>query len=239
MSFATITWPDGTVWPPGPDPTVQGDQTPDFAPLADFGVNLASCEVDDAVVAALYKWMPTYLAYIERTRSLPFKLARPKAYASTLTDAEFPDRSLPAVFAATARTAEANVVGNEGVYETTWLVAVSCVVRGPNPAATRRLASFYDLAARLALVQQGDLDGLADETRWVTGGEARPLAVPDTGRYLAEGASQFHVFTSGSVQDGLGPTVPSEEPYGDLPLVDVVDMEFQVVPEQPTEEEPS
>lgn len=233
--LSAYAWPAGTVFPPQ-RPAPQ----PELAGYADFGIAVASADIDDAVVATLQKWLPTYLAWLERTRQLSYQLGRPKSYASTVDDDQFLDRALPAVLVATARTQSAPLVAEDGSYSAPWLVATSAVVRGRTPAETRRTASLYELAVRMAVVQaltrdSQELGGPIRGVRWIGGGEARPLADPNgRGRWLGEGASQFSVFTDHVVQEGVGPTTPDEPDYGDLPLVTSVDVDVEGAPINPT-----
>lgn len=214
-----VQWDPDNLWPAG--------ALTDEPKLADFGPGLASVDVDEAVLATLRKWLPTYLRYVAASRSLGYELAVPAAasYANVISDAEFTDKGLPSILVATAQTdGELEIV--DGAYVTPWLVAISAVVRGRTAPETRMLASYYELAIRMALVQQGTLDGFASATRWMSGGESRPLADPTgAGRWLGEGASQFRVFTDVAVREGIGPSVPDQEPYEEPPDVGEVDVD--------------
>jgi hypothetical protein len=188
--------------------------------FADFGSAVATVDIDDWVMDTLAYWMETYLSWIElgrpdktgmlQTRPLGYEIARPKNYANVIDSTEWPSSSLPAILVATAKTNGASTIDGEGKYQTPWLTAVSAIVRGQNPTMTRALASYTELACRMILVQHGMLGGYARNTRWLTGGQARPMSDPTgKGRYLGEGASTFLVTTDGTVQSGTGPLIPS------------------------------
>jgi hypothetical protein len=204
---------------------------------ADFGSCLASVDVDEAVLATLQKWMPTYLGFLQTSRSLPFDLYAPDAshYANVILDDEWRDISLPAILVATARTHSEPEVMPDGSCLVDWLVAVSAVVRGQSRAQTRQLASLYELATRMVLVQQWDLGDFADSVRWLAGGEARPLTDPlGKGRWLGEGASQYLVRTEQAVNRELGPDTPGVpggyEAWPEVTSIDLLDVKYGVTP---------
>lgn len=194
------------------------------AQYADFGQTVASVDVDQWVLATLELWLPTYLTHVASERNLPYAIAEPVNYANVVDDDEWPDYSLPAILVATARTATGPEVMHDGSYSAEWLVAISAVVRGRAAAETRALASYTELAVRQALVQQPSLGDHASATRWLTGGQARPMSDPTgKGRYLGEGASTFGVWTDNSVQAGVGPLAPGLPTYDPPPEVGAAD----------------
>lgn len=178
--------------------------------FADFKNPIASADVDDATLSLLELWLNDYLGMFEDKRGLKRGfLARPKTFASTISEPEFLDHTLPAVFVATARVnGTPEKMATDNSYSVWWLVAISCVLRGPNPAQTRRLASYFESVVRKCLVDHPQLDGSANGVTWLGGGEVRPL--PDQskggGRYLAEGASQYLVRMDDVVAGGLEPS---------------------------------
>ena len=190
------------------------------ARYADFGTAIASVDVDDWVLSTIKTWLPTYLAHVESAKGLDYSIGVPTSYANVIQDDEWPDHSLPAILVATVKTDGTPQIRPDGGYTVGWLAAVSAVVRGQNAAMTRELASYTELAVRMALVQHQTLGGNARATRWVNGGQARPVSDPTgKGRFLGEGASSFEIWTDGTVFQDRGPTEP-EPDYGPLPLVD-------------------
>lgn len=166
-------------------------------PAAEFGTLVVETDVDTAVVATLRKWLPTYIAQVERERNLAVgALARPVAgsYANTLEDDEFVDHRLPAIIVTTAATNDVERFG-DGSYAAMWMTVVSSVVRGRTPPETRMLAALFSGCVRRVLVQASDLGGSASNVLWRRGG-VQP--VPDAtaaGRYLAAGINEFVVVT--------------------------------------------
>lgn len=185
-------------------------------PVADFGPLLLNVDIDDAVLATLKLWLPTYLRQqeIERDKSVGF-FNRPKdeSYANTLDDDEFPDHWLPAIIVTSAHTEGDPQKDGDGNYYAAWNVVVSAIVRGRTPPETRWVASQFEGAVRRTLVHQGvSIDG---ELRW-TGSNVAPVRDPtNAGRYLAAGMSTFVVYADKVVQEGMGPYVPDDDegPY--------------------------
>lgn len=185
--------------------------------FADFGPMVASTDVDDAVLATLETWVPSYMAHFEDARGLERGfLARPKTYASVVESTEFLDATLPAVFIMTARTEQTPQIYADGGYSVLWLVATSCVVRGRNAFESRRNASWTDAVIRKILVDQPGLGGFANGVRWIGGAQAQPL--PDQTkqeRYLAEGASEYDVRVDDVVRPGISPQLADGTPAPD------------------------
>jgi hypothetical protein len=187
------------------------------APVADWGTVVVETDVDREVIRPLMMWMPTYLAQLERERTmLPHLLARPKleSYQNSLEDLSFPDAMLPAIVVTTAQTdgePEPTIVGVDDAYSANFLVRVAAVVRGRTPPETRELAALFSGCVRRVLVNQGTVLGKA---RWL-GSLVTP--VPDTtdkGRYLAAGVSRWSVWVDEAIS-GDGPVIPEpgDPPY--------------------------
>jgi hypothetical protein len=208
-------------------------------PIAEFGDLVTTVDVDDAVVATLKMWLPTYLTQFEQERDLaPGFLSRPNdsAYANTLESDEFLDHTLPAVIVTTAATADPPVITNNWSYIANWRLTVSSVLRGRRPPETRRSASYFEGSVRRLLVQKGDLGGLAKRCRWISSTVA-PL--PDRtgkGRYLAAGITQMVVFGDVAVEFGVGPDIPDAGSYEPLATVQDVTTDVEGVTTIPTED---
>jgi hypothetical protein len=190
---------------------------------ADFGPLVIATDIDDAIIATLRRWLPTYLWYVEQERGITHgSLPRPVAasFANTLSDDEFPDHILPAIMVTTAGTTEATILA-DGMYTATFLTTISCVLRGQKPPETRHSASLYEGCIRRALVQNGSLGGAVAKTKYVP---TNPMVGPvadrkRAGRYLAAGMARFHVYVDQIVQQGVGPILPDAEPYDALAIV--------------------
>jgi hypothetical protein len=203
--------------------------------LAVFGNLILATDVDEAALATLELWLPTYLGQIETERDLTAgSLPRPtgSSFASTLSDDEFLDHALPAVLATTVGTTGAPVVAADASYEVTWHLTVSCVLRGRTAPETRRNVSLFEGCVRRLLVQQGSLGKRVSGTKWVGTNVASVADRTRAGRYLAAGITQFNVFTDQAVQGRVGPVAPANpDPPGTppyLPLATVASVAVEV-----------
>lgn len=184
-----------------------------IGPVADFGPLVLNIDVDELMLAQLRKWLPTYMAEIERERPSLGALQRPKttSYVNALEDEDFPEHWLPAIVVTSAATAGDPEKDGDGNYYAAWNVVVSAIVRGRDPKETRTLASAFEGCVRRLLVQQGvEIDG---ELRW-TGSSVRPVRDPtNAGRYLAAGMSTYVVYVDRVVLEDAGPSEYDDGPY--------------------------
>ena len=97
--------------------------------IANWGPLVIGTDIDDAVLATLRTWMPTYLRDQELERDLSFNPALPRTYANTFEGHEFLDRQLPAIVCTTAALAVTQGGSNIPVGGM-WTSLVACVVRG-------------------------------------------------------------------------------------------------------------
>jgi hypothetical protein len=191
--------------------------------IAEFGPLVTTVDVDEAVIATLQEWLPTYLDQIEIERELGAGyLPRPKleAYANTLDSAEFLDHTLPAVIVTTAATANPPEITNDFSYITNWKMTVSCILRGrgTRPAEARRNAALFEGSVRRLLIQQGAIEAIQSKRcRWMSSNVAPLPDATGKGRYLAAGISQWVVFGDVAASwSGGGPLIPNATPYSDL-----------------------
>lgn len=214
---------------------------------ADFGPLVVETDIDLAVIATLALWLPTYMAQVERERSLPNGfLMRPSksSYRHTVSDdEEFLDGSLPAILVSTASTnGEPDMLGTGMVYAD-YRLTVSNVVRGRTPSETKIVAALFGGCVRRALLHHQSLDGFAADTRWIG---STPISVPDStdeGRWLFAQRNDFVVSVDDVVQAGVGPNLPND-PYQDPdpdadpdapydPIAQVVDVILTVTGKSP------
>ena len=195
--------------------------------IANWGPLVIGTDIDDAAIATMQKWAPTYLKQAKVARNLSYTPAMYRTYANTFAGQEFLDHQLPALVAVTAQ-ATATRGGRNMPYEATWTTRVATVVRGKRPAATRFLASLYEGVQRQILLQKlsaNPPDGPANSVHWQ--GTAYEQ-VPDStvaGRYLLAATSVLQVFTDKAVQSYAGPQTPDADAYIDEATVVEVDIE--------------
>jgi hypothetical protein len=199
---------------------------------ADFGELVVETDVDDAVIATLKMWLPTYMTQLELERGLDYRLARPRqeSYANAIGDDEFLDHALPAVIVTTAQTDGMPDIMSDGSHIASWSVRVSCIVRGPTAAQTRYNASLTSGSVRRALVQHSSLDGAVHTLRWKASRITPWREKSAAGRFLVIGATDFTIWTDNAVKATLGPSAPDHDPYGPLPLVQTVTTDLTANP---------
>lgn len=196
-----------------------------------FGTLLTPYGIEEAIKDFIEKWLPTYLAEVERqTETTAGEIVRPASYRVTRQpEGTWPEDTLPAV----------NVNAAPGEYEQgndalgQWFdVTAMAVAYGLDEDDARRTAQFYSAAIAALLLQQGSLDGLAENLSPV-GMEFADLG--DSARSLARGAFTCKVFVPGVVNRDRGPNQPDpnpdpDQPFGDLPTVSEVDVTVEGVP---------
>lgn len=195
-------------------------------PVADFGPLLISTDIDDAAIATLQAWLPTYLGQIERERGLRVPRPRAASYFTALEEepGEMLDRALPAIVVTTARTDSEPSIAGDGTYLADWRLTVSAIVRGPTADLTKRIASRLEGSIRRLLVSDNGhtLGGAVHALKWMSAFVGPVPNRQQKARYLAAGIGQYRVWTQDTVKEALGPTVPDEPTYDGLPVVTVV-----------------
>jgi hypothetical protein len=193
--------------------------------IANFGPLAIGTDVDDALLATLKTWMPTYLRQFHDERDLAFHPAKPRTYANTFEGAEFLDHQLPAIVCTTA-SLTATRGGPNIPYQGAWQSLVAVVVRGKQPAATRYLAAMYGgSVARCLLQKGGGAGGVCNDLHLVSARYEQVADATGQGRWLLAAVHQLAVFTDEIVQPWCGPDVPDADVYLDEATVVEIDLD--------------
>jgi hypothetical protein len=183
--------------------------------VADWGPCTIETDCDQAVLATLALWFPTYLSRFEDERQLDrntFTRPDPRAsYDSALEDETFPDAKLPAIVVTTAQMTAPPEKDGDGFLYAGWRVGLTCVVRGRTPRESRFVAAAFAGCARRIMLDRPDLGGFAGGVRLTGGRVARVRDATDKGRYLAAGMSEFTVYVDEVLREGGGPV--EADPY--------------------------
>lgn len=204
---------------------------------ADFGPLICETDLEMAAATTLVLWLPTYLAQAERERGLTNRtIARPvpRSFAAHIDEDTFLDERLPAVIIVAAQTADDPVMNMDGLYNATYRLTVTTVIRGRTPPETVAVNSLMGACVRRALLQHQSLGHFAEDLMW-KGSEPQALSDPrGEGRFLAQMENRFDAALGNVVQAGTGPQIPNEpyddpDPEGDPdapydPLAQVVDV---------------
>jgi hypothetical protein len=207
---------------------------------SDFGPLVAAPDVDAAVTAGITEWVDTWFGIMERARGWETgSFARPKRVVTYLDRDEIMDGPVPQVVVQTSQTdGVPQYMGIDGGYRCVWKVAVSAVVRGPVPAATRQRAGYMEAALRqLMLNSLPDSSAIVDDVRWAGSQPAAPLNLrtENSARYLCAGIGNYLVTTDEAVMVGVSPAVPTVPnviyvPYGQVTGY-AIDSTFDTPPE--------
>lgn len=166
-------------------------------------------EVCLAIERACTRWLPSVLATLAPALALPASHVLPDPEAFTDSD------DLPSLVVSSPGTSELPVRDGDGTYTTTWEVVVTVYVRGEDHDDTRRATRSYGKAVRVAVLQDGDLDGLALDVLW-TGTATEPIARTSE-RTLQAAAVRFAVTVHDPTPLPLSPLSPP--PDGDALVI--------------------
>lgn len=166
------------------------------------------------------KWMPTYLAEIERqmfatnTRRFP----EPRSY-QRLPDLEsWAGEQLPGAVVVCGGTADDPRIEGNDKYIAEWSVGIGVVVSADTMVNTQDLAKVYGAVVRAVMLQKRDLEGFATGVRWLE--ESYDDLPPEDARTLAVAYVTFAVQIADVVSRRGGPATPDLDP-ADPPLVTV------------------
>lgn len=200
-----------------------------------FGPIVEGGDVKEAVKATLKRWIPTYLALLERHAARePKSMLLPHSYVMSDGDTlqKKVEEGLPAVVILTPGNGERRPKRDgEGKYRAGFRVTVSVVVSAKDQASTTALAERYRKAVELLLLHQGSLGGFAEGTIFV--GWRTDDMDPQADRTIAAGTNVFEVLVKGIAQHGAGLKEPLEEPYEETDLPTITEVDVDVEAEEP------
>jgi hypothetical protein len=182
-----------------------------------FGRLIGAHHVEDAAVALLRYWLPTYLHEVERqSGQIPGTLGHPCSYRVSGDTDKMPEDQTPAIVLKSPGIADEPSMGGSGVYQAQFRLEASAVVsaRGGmeesgEPRALR-LARMYALALRACLVQQADPDGYLFRRDW-TGEEYDVLSSIDD-RTVCVATTTFRIEVPDVSDANSGPVEPLVPP---------------------------
>jgi len=206
-----------------------------------FGSQVATIDVEEAVLSTLRIWIPEWLAATERARGiLRETLTRPPAERSYHGGDDFDswreDQMPEYITVVKADSLERNASAG---YTVAYDVEIACVLIEQDEEEARTQISLHG-AALMFLVQQPTLGGLA-ERLVMTKAPTPEFPIPDN-RRIARTTASFTVWVSTVVEESAGPVQPNpkespeyegkEEPYKDEPIVEDVDIIFVATTEK-------
>ena len=178
-----------------------------------FGALRDAGQLEDAVLARLQMWLPTYLGRLEAERGT--KLAQIRSYSCHSEYDRLPQQALPTVIVTSPGTAAEPVHEGDGRYSALYTVEVTVVTAGADPLPTRRAAQMYGLAVQGALLQHPRL-GEGINVVDLTGVSFTPE--PLEKRWRVGSTSTFLIEQRDFLSTDAGPSEPSTDPQ-DWPVV--------------------
>lgn len=122
--------------------------------------------LEDAVLATLKTWLPTYLSEVCRQEwvrvdpegdNAPKSLAAPESWAVVSEYDRFPEESLPAIIVAAPGMSAEPARNGDGTIDTRWAFEVSVTLTADTGRNARRNAQLYLAAIIAALLQRRSL----------------------------------------------------------------------------------
>jgi len=186
-----------------------------------FGPLVLATDVENAYVATLKLWMPTYLGFVERHIGDEFgTLPLPGSYTFSSDFNHFPEEQLPAILISSDKLAHPQPDGTKA-YRATFPMKVGVAVSSQDRTSSERLAKIYAGVIRSIFTDKGSLEDFAVATDWLS---------EDYGVHVSEasartfGAAQleFQTEVRNVSRRFAGPQEPSSTPGvepGALPLI--------------------
>ena len=198
-----------------------------------FGLFQLDEDLQEAVVSTIRKWLPTYLALIERKVELaPRSIPLPRSYV--LSDNgelnKKPEDQLPAVVVLCPGGGKITPrQEGDGRIRAGYVVNVACIVTARDHESTDKLARRYRKALELILVHQPSLGGFAEAS--IFRGWRNDELLPEDDRTIAAGTNVFEVLVPDISQAGKGLQAPLDDPYEEAEIPAVTEADVTLEPE--------
>jgi hypothetical protein len=187
-----------------------------------FGPSIGRLDVEEAVIAHLENWMPTYLGREARKRDVA--AMRPiKTYAQRTSYAKWPSQLLPLVLVNCPGIVKGSVVKDgEGNVSKAYRLILGVLVSADTEPHTQELLANYAAAVRDAILPHESLDGFAEFCDLVDEDSTAFPAEPGEERTRGSVGFEFAVGVRNVVNAFKGPAEPLDPPDEappDLPTV--------------------
>jgi hypothetical protein len=200
-----------------------------------IGPIVSGHDVEQATLAVLRRWMPTYLAEAERqTGRVVGSLPVIRGWTVATTFDKWPEDQLPAIVLISPGLASPPDADGGGEYRARFMLGAVVIVSAATEAATRELAGLYSAVMRACLIQHQSLEGFGLGVQWLD--ERYDDLNFDDGRSLAAGQVTFTIEVGGIARRWNGPAHPSEppatptDPIPEDATVETVEVETRPVP---------
>lgn len=184
-----------------------------------FGRLVGAHHVEDAIVAVLKRWYPTYLHEAERASGIvPGSLQKPRSYRITSDQSAMPEDQTPAVIIKSPGILEVPGVNGARQYSARWeietgiLVSAIGTLDNGTPRALR-LARIHALALRACVTQQPDqpgMDAILFRRDWIDEGYRQLPSIDD--RTICIATVRFSIEVPNVLTSDSGPIEPLVDP---------------------------
>jgi hypothetical protein len=192
-----------------------------------FGENITADEVEDAVLATLQEWMPTYVMAMETRKGIAGGgIPRPRGWQVVVDDTKWTEEQIPLVNVVSAGTADKPIRGSRGTYDMDFAIGVLWYVGGRDREGIRRLNRWYAAIIRETLLNHAPVvAGVSCDLEWLS--EEYGTVAADMARTLAAGRNVFTIRVVHVVERDAGPVTAVADPYApdaypDLTTADTV-----------------
>lgn len=186
-----------------------------------FNSIISTDVAQDAVIAHLKLWLPTYLAEVDEQRGFNRGYTNtPKSWQIVPTFDNTLDGQLPAILAICPGTADKPEKLGDGTYIATYTVGVATLVKAPDQLQANALAKRYGAAVTACITQKKSL-GRDDVESITWEGDSYDDVPTSQDRTLVAATVHFNVQMHGVLFEYAGPFTPevtSEDQ--EEPLVD-------------------
>lgn len=169
------------------------------------------------VIDILKKWMPTYIAELERQIGWSRKpIPSPRSWTTRTRFTHYPEDQLPQCIVVSPGLADPPKKSDGGMFTAEWSVGVGVIVSAKDEASTKALARFYAACVRAIMIQHQSLDNKANGVIWYDESYDDIEDEEDTARNLCAGTGYYRVRVEDVVTWPGGPRTPmSPIPSGD------------------------
>lgn len=191
-----------------------------------FGTIISDDVVEDAVIAVLKRWLPTYLSEVEAQRGLTrgfYERPAPSSYTVRNDFDKWPEDFLPAVIVVSPGMPDEPVKDGRRRWRGSFDIGVACVVSSLDRDETRRFAQRMGAAVRALLIDHPSLEmaigGNVRGLDWL--GERNNLMPPEDERSIWANRQLFSVEVDQILERTGGPAEPEPDPQTPPPPTDV------------------
>lgn len=178
-----------------------------------FGDVLVASQIEEAGIATLVKWMPTYIREIERQLGLEVgNIPYPEHFSNRNSFDYLPGEKYPKVVVISPGLDGEPLANGNGQYAARWRLGVGAVIAATDEVVANLWSKVYGAAIREIFINKQSLGGLARAISWVDE-EYPDLPISQQNQLFKAAAVYFQVDCQNVATKWGGPEMPDSEPY--------------------------